>query len=290
MNFGATIKKIRKDKNLTQKELADGILTRSHLSQIETNNYFPSYDKFFLLLDRLNVTFEEFLFVQNSKKIQTKQHIRLQISEAANLTDMEKLKNLAITTKDLYDKTANITYYHYMLISEALISYNINHTITDDMVQFVAPIKKYLLEMDNWYLYELKLFSSIIFSLTLEEVQIFSRTVLKQLDNFHYFTEYQHTEQHIRLNLSTLCLEYEDFEAAKNLAEKAIEMAKKYTLVYEKICSEMNHAIACIKLGEEGNSYEVIKKNMLIMNYLEFENLSKHFSKFLQKFEIEVEV
>lgn len=92
MNFGATIKKIRTDKNLTQKELSDGILTRSHLSQIETNNYFPSYDKFFLLLDRLNVVFEEFLFIQNDQKIQFKQQIRSKISEAANLNDIEKLK------------------------------------------------------------------------------------------------------------------------------------------------------------------------------------------------------
>lgn len=290
MNFGATIKKIRKDKNLTQKELSDGILTRSHLSQIETNSYFPAYDKFFLLLDRLNVTFEEFLFVQNDQKMPFKQHIRIQISEAANLVDVEKLKNLAITTKDLYDKTGNLTYYHYMLISKALIVYSANHTVSDDMIKFVKPIKDYLLGMDSWYLYELKLFSGIIFSLSAEEVQLFSHRVLKQLDNFRDFTEYQHTEQHIRHNLSMLCLEYNDFQSAKNLAETAINMATRYTLVYEKICSEINFAIACIKLGEDGDFYEIIRKNMLIIEYLGFDTLHKNFSKFLLKFDIEVKV
>ncbi|MBC1292328.1 helix-turn-helix domain-containing protein [Listeria booriae] len=290
MNFGATIKKIRKDKNLTQKELSDGILTRSHLSQIETNNYFPSYDKFFLLLDRLNVVFEEFLFIQNDQKMQFKQQIRSKISEAANLNDTEKLKNLAITAKDLHEKTEDITYYHYMLICKALISYNMTHTVNDEMIKFVNPIKEYLFKMDNWYLYELKLFNNIIYSLTVEEALLFSRTSLKRLDNFQYFMEFQHTEQHIYLNLSTLCMEYEDFEAAKYFAEIAIEKAKKYTLVYEKICSEMNNAIARIKLGEGDKAYEVIKKNMLIINYLEFENLHKHFSKFLKKFKIEVDV
>ncbi|EUJ28181.1 helix-turn-helix domain-containing protein [Listeria cornellensis] len=104
MNFGETIKKIRKDKNFTQKELSEGILTRSHLSQIETNNYYPSYDKFFLLLNRLNVVFEEFLFVQNDQKMLFNQQIRSEISEAANMDDTEKLKNLAVTAKDLYEK------------------------------------------------------------------------------------------------------------------------------------------------------------------------------------------
>ncbi|EUJ45931.1 helix-turn-helix domain-containing protein [Listeria riparia] len=63
MNFGETIKKIRTDKNLTQTQLSEGILARNHLSQVENNNYVPAYDKFFSLLDRLNVTFEEFLLV-----------------------------------------------------------------------------------------------------------------------------------------------------------------------------------------------------------------------------------
>ncbi|AQY49953.1 transcriptional regulator [Listeria weihenstephanensis FSL R9-0317] len=290
MNFGETIKKIRKDKNFTQKELSAGILTRAHLSQIETNNYYPSYDKFFLLLHRLNIVFEEFLFVQNDQKMLFNQQIRSQISEAANLNDTEKLKNLAVTAKDLYEKTNNITYYHYMLICKALISYNINHTVSEDMIKFVTPIKNYLFGMDNWYLYELRLFNNIIYALTVEEALLFSRTSLKRLGSFQYFLEFQHIEQHIYTNLSTLCLEHEDFQTAKNFAETAIEKAKKYTLVYEKVCSELNHAIARIKLGEDGNAYEVIKKNMLIIEYLEFDSLHEHFSTFLKKYEIEVDI
>ncbi|EUJ28180.1 transcriptional regulator [Listeria cornellensis FSL F6-0969] len=158
------------------------------------------------------------------------------------------------------------------------------------MIQFVTPIKEYLFGMDNWYLYELKLFNNIIYALTVEEALLFSRTSLRRLGNFQYFLEFQHIEQNIYTNLSTLCLEHEDFQAAKNFAEIAIEKAKKYTLVYEKVCSELNHAIARIKLGEDGNAYEVIEKNMLILEYLEFDSLHGHFSEFLKKFEIEVEV
>ncbi|RQW66122.1 Rgg/GadR/MutR family transcriptional regulator [Listeria sp. SHR_NRA_18] len=290
MNFGETIRKIRKDKNFTQKELSEGILTRSHLSQIETNNYYPSYDKFFLLLNRLNVIFEEFLFVQNDQKMLFNQQIRSEISEAANLNDTEKLKNLAVTANDLYDKTDNITYYHYMLICKALISYNISHTVNDEMIEFVTPIKEYLFGMDNWYLYELKLFNNIIYALTVEEALLFARTSLKRLGNFQYFLEFRHIEQHIYTNLSTLCLEHRDFQAAKNFAEIAIEKSTKYTLVYEKVCSELNHAIAIINLGEDGNAYEVIRKNMLIIEYLEFDNLHEHFSSFLKKYEIEVDI
>ncbi|MBC2675363.1 helix-turn-helix domain-containing protein [Listeria booriae] len=173
MKFGETIKQIRTDKNLTQTQLSEGILARNHLSQVENNNYFPSYDKFFSLLDRLNVTFEEFLFIQNDKKVHFKQRIRSQIAEAANLNDIKKLEDLAVAARDLHEQTKNITYYHYMLISKALVTYNIDHTVSDDMVKFVTPIKEYLLGMDNWYLYELRLFSNIIFALTVDEAFFF---------------------------------------------------------------------------------------------------------------------
>ncbi|MBC1231024.1 helix-turn-helix domain-containing protein [Listeria booriae] len=288
MKFGETIKQIRTDKNLTQTQLSEGILARNHLSQVENNNYFPSYDKFFSLLDRLNVTFEEFLFIQNDKKVHFKQRIRSQIAEAANLNDIKKLEDLAVAARDLHEQTKNITYYHYMLISKALVTYNIDHTVSDDMVKFVTPIKEYLLGMDNWYLYELRLFSNIIFALTVDEALLFSRRALKRLDNFRYFTEYQHTEQHIYHNLSRLCLEFEDFGNAKMFAKKAIDIANKYTLVYEKVCSEMNLAIALIKLGQD--AYEIIKKKMLIIDYLEFDNLYEHYMIVLKKFNIDVKL
>ncbi|MBC2116943.1 helix-turn-helix domain-containing protein [Listeria booriae] len=290
MNFGDTLKKIRTDKRQTQAKLSEGILARNHLSQVENNNYIPAYDKFFLLLDRLNVTFEEFLSVQNDSKILFSRKLRSQISEAANLADTEALNDLSIEACELYEKTDNITYYHSMLICKALIAYNSDLTINQDMIEFVSPIKEYLFSMDNWYLYELKLFNNIIYALTVEEALLFSRTSLKRLDNFQYFLEFRHIEQHIYTNLSTLCLEHRDFEVAKRFAEIAIEKAAKYTLVYEKICSELNYAIACIKLTGDESAYEVIKQNMLIIRYLKFDDLHEHFSNFLKKFEIEVNV
>ncbi|WP_430535798.1 helix-turn-helix domain-containing protein [Listeria rocourtiae] len=286
MNFGETIKQIRTDKNLTQTQLSEGILARNHLSQVENSNYFPSYDRVFMLLDRLNITFEEFLFVQNNLQPHDKQQFRVNVYESASLNDSEQLKLLSLDADRLYKDTANICYYHYSLVCKAVVEYNKGSSITKEMIHYVEPIKKYLMDMDTWYIYELKLFSNIIFSLNVEEAVFFSRKAFKRLHSFRCFMEYQHTEQHLYLNLSTLCLEHEDFTTAKSFAKTAVDTAKNYRLIYEKICSELNHAIACIKLDEDKNSYEIIKKNMLILEYLEFDSLHEHFSNFLRKFDI----
>ncbi|WP_430535795.1 helix-turn-helix domain-containing protein [Listeria rocourtiae] len=286
MKFGETIKKIRRDKNLTQAQLSEGIMARNHLSQVENNNYFPSYDKFFLLIDRLNVNFEEFLYIQNHQKILFTGKIHSQISQAASLKNNEQLYSLADEANNLYEQTGNISYYHYMLICRALIAYNTDLTINQDIIEFMSPIKDYLFKMENWYLYELKLFNNIIYSLTLEEALLFSRTSLKRLETNKPFLEFQHIKQCIYTNLSTLCLEHGNFQAAKNFSKRAIKEAKKFSLIYEMVCSKLNYAIACIKLGEKGNACEVIEKNMSILEYLELDNLYKHFSIFLKKLEI----
>lgn len=290
MNFGETIRQIRTDKNLTQTQLSEGILARNHLSQVENSNYFPSYDRVFMLLNRLNVTFEEFLFVQNDLQPNDKQQFRVDVYESASLNNSDQLKQLSIEADRLHKENGDIYYYHYSLICKAVIEYNKETAINQEMIAFVSPIKKYLLSMDNWYIYELKLFSNIIFSLDVEEAVFFSRKAFKRLHNFRCFMEYQHTEQHLYLNLSTLCLEHEDFKTAKYFANFAIDTAKNYRLIYEKICSELNHAIACIKLGEKGHAYETIRTNMLVIDYLQFDALYHHFSGFFKKYEIEIEV
>ncbi|WP_251549923.1 helix-turn-helix transcriptional regulator [Neobacillus muris] len=59
MEFGALIKFYRTQKGMTQAELAKGICSVPHLSKIENNSKEANKDTIDLLLDRLNISFEE---------------------------------------------------------------------------------------------------------------------------------------------------------------------------------------------------------------------------------------
>ena len=58
--MGALLKKIRLSKNLTLKELASDYLSVSFLSKFERGESDISLSRFFLLLDKLDVSIEEF--------------------------------------------------------------------------------------------------------------------------------------------------------------------------------------------------------------------------------------
>ena len=70
MGHGEFIKKIRKEKYLTQKELAEGILSKNFLSKFERGESKITSEIFMNLLERLNVSLDEFEQLVTSKHSQ----------------------------------------------------------------------------------------------------------------------------------------------------------------------------------------------------------------------------
>lgn len=66
--YGPTIKAIRLEKNLPQKEVYSGVVSRSFFSKFEKGKSDISISKFKVLLDNLSLTFEEFLYIHNGYK------------------------------------------------------------------------------------------------------------------------------------------------------------------------------------------------------------------------------
>ena len=63
--YGKTFQYIRKNKNLSQEVVAHHIMSRSNLSRFEQGSYAVSYFIFIQLLQRLDMLYEEFLYIHN---------------------------------------------------------------------------------------------------------------------------------------------------------------------------------------------------------------------------------
>ncbi|MBY8911006.1 helix-turn-helix domain-containing protein, partial [Salinicoccus roseus] len=59
--IGQRIKEIRNNNNLTQEELADGIISRTYLSLIEKGSVHPSTNVLIKLSERLNCSVNDFM-------------------------------------------------------------------------------------------------------------------------------------------------------------------------------------------------------------------------------------
>lgn len=67
--LGQRIKALRNDANMTQQELAEGIISRTYLSLIEQNTVYPSMNVLKKLSGRLNCTLEDFTLEDSDKSV-----------------------------------------------------------------------------------------------------------------------------------------------------------------------------------------------------------------------------
>ncbi|NRD78499.1 helix-turn-helix transcriptional regulator [Bacillus sp. BRMEA1] len=77
--YGATMKSIRKQKGLTQKEVYSGVVSKSFYSDFEADKYSVTVDKFQGLLQNLNISFEEFLYFHNQMDLSDTQKLEKEI-------------------------------------------------------------------------------------------------------------------------------------------------------------------------------------------------------------------
>ena len=98
MGHGEFIKKIRQEKHLTQKELAEGILSKNFLSKFERGESKITSEIFLNLLERLNVSLDEFEQLVISKHSQKEFLQKLETFKIKVLLNGKYDRNNAILT------------------------------------------------------------------------------------------------------------------------------------------------------------------------------------------------
>ena len=159
IKHASLIRKLRKERGLTQAQLTEGLSQRGTLAAFESRGTKISFELLVDYLERMNVTLEEYQFLLNNN----------------TLTSKQKLSNYLITTKYLtkeqenellkeYKKTGNI-YYRLLYTQRILIDqYLGNRKLTrSETLTEVSIIKKYLEGIDTWGHYELSIFSNCLF-------------------------------------------------------------------------------------------------------------------------------
>lgn len=130
-SFGETIKQIRKEQNMTQKMLAQGICAQSVLSRIENGLEIPNVLVLQSLCQRLNVTMEQILHseseeIQRVKALFSRIHSYLIHKEYQKMSELLKDKNIV---DHLHFDTDFQLYYYYLGSCEFFLTKEYNQAI-----------------------------------------------------------------------------------------------------------------------------------------------------------------
>lgn len=125
--LGISLKKIRKQQKLSQKEVASGICAQSMLSAIENGKYMPNAHLLLSLCDRLSISLDEISLNKNFS-ISTSQKFNNVLSKLCNQHKYKQLKDFLLDTATI-DKvqTAKQTqaYYYYLSVVNFQVDSNL---------------------------------------------------------------------------------------------------------------------------------------------------------------------
>ncbi|MTD38400.1 helix-turn-helix domain-containing protein [Erwinia sp. CPCC 100877] len=271
-NYGTLLKKIRLEKGLSQKDVYSGIMTRQTYYLIETNVSMPSFDKFLLILEKLFLSVKEFLYLLDPEVFPEENHLYYQMSQAVFKKDEQCLNFLVQSSEQLYKATKNKKYFHLYLIAQAmhLINFKKEDTKTNrSLTHLMRPIKNYLIGVDTWYLYELKLLNNALYCFNLSEAISLSKLVTQKVGPLSQTEVFKDAKLRIYLNLSSLCLSYKDYSHTMHFSKLAKQNALMDYRLFESLIADLNHAIAHSAVTSKQRTAK-IKKYLEILDYLDY--------------------
>ncbi|MBC1979799.1 helix-turn-helix domain-containing protein [Listeria welshimeri] len=269
-HIGETIKQIRINKNITQKQMHS--VKQSSLAAIEQNKRLPSIEIFLNILRDLDIDMIEFFYIHNNFKLPERDHLFKLFREQKQSLNTEYIYNLK-EQYDIYLSKNNDTFIEslnhildiYLEINKQQ-TFDIEHEKSFDLWDKIADQKV-------WYHNDIYILTKIFYIFTPEQSEHMISKALKELKKYANYPGIHEFRIAFLLNcskhyiLSNRILESEKhLTEAYNLAEKhQIELLKltaNYLLAYVDY-SRGEKKLATSRFEHTVDSFEILNRNLL---------------------------
>lgn len=254
---GATLKKIRKDKNIPIQAICEGIMDSSTYWRLENGKINSSFPTVLQLLERMNVSIEEFVEELFDAEESLYQSYERELSTYFKKKDTENLKLFQQKLSPYIKMTKSIKLAHLYYLADLYLA-----TLDENWEAKASEqqIKQYLTQCNNWNLYELTLLSNVLF--------IYDLSI-----SFHFYKTAVNTRKKrnqkevisLTLNMMALCIEKQDQEKVQYLFCVLQEMRLEEEKTYEIILRKWGMAIAQYFLSKNPKYLDAAKDTLDIL-------------------------
>ncbi|WP_100488282.1 helix-turn-helix domain-containing protein [Sporolactobacillus pectinivorans] len=265
--LGEVVKKIRQSKRYTQKYVSGNQMSRTTFSKIEAGEMQPTVGKFMHILERLDITYEEFKYIENMYTLNGKDEIMFDFFQISTNVEVKDMEMLIDKCSDFLDNYSDSIVDDIRSVCKALVLVHLQNSF-EEAYPFAEKVWKRLSQLDNWYSTELKLINNIFFFFPLETGISIVERALREIDRFSYFNQNKELKAAYLINMTLLLINNEQFAEANNCAEKAIQeciVTKRYEVISLAFARK---GIALINLGKEEQGISAIRKAIQISSAL----------------------
>lgn len=270
--LGNTIRQIREDKMITMTDLTTGIMSISQLSKFERGETRISSEKFIQLLERLDVTMDEFLYLDEDNEFYSTEVLIDHLKKAYLEEDINKLlhyRKLQLTK----GKKLNAT-----MIS--VLAKNLSSNIQLDDQEIIA-LCDYLFTVKTWGRHEIILFGNTITALPFETIKIYIQELIRKDIQFYKIKSNKKLLVSTLINISIILLEQDSYIEVKQLLEKikVIIDQDEYFLL-EMNSYKFVNGLLLYKTGNKTEGSFDIEMSIKTFQFLECENLARSYEEY----------
>lgn len=187
-SFGPLFREMRQNKGFKLSEVAEGIMSVQFLRKFEKGLSDVTLTNFFLLLEKINVTFEEFMFEKQYESLDVSlENLEKRLDKAIFSRNSLQFAKLLEEYEAKYQATNTQRYLHFMVIIKFLsnklaqTSYKYDETL----------IPKYLRSVETWGRYEFFICNYSLFEFTNQDmmdiiVPTFQKKITNQASRQHF--------------------------------------------------------------------------------------------------------
>lgn len=242
MHFGETLRKIRKNRCLTQKDLCQGIMKQATYSRIENGQLEISAELLPLIVERLNISLNEFLYIHQNYVSTPRQQLIKEYLNIVLTVPSELVRNKRKVEQYLakqQDPDVELLLYSY----DAMIALSGNDYTK--MRHFSEKIWSKLQKLDQWYINDLELLNAIIIYFPLDTAKEITKTAIARMNAYDsYEKDLTYLKIYFQVNLTALFLEENKFEDGLQLLNSLHEVSKKH-LTYQLLAVVLERKILC---------------------------------------------
>ncbi|SFH63164.1 helix-turn-helix domain-containing protein [Pisciglobus halotolerans] len=203
-NYGKVLRKLREEKGYSLRQVSKGILSASFLSKFERGESDISLSHFLRIIDRLNITLDEFSFAANGYQLSELDQLRADITFAYQRNNQARLKNIQRKEYEKWETYELDTYLCNAIMAEAFLLNLQKKEIDKKKRQFVI---QYLFNIEIWGNYELMLYANVLSVLPTDTVIALSKEVVKKTSVYSFIpADFVQTVQ-LLLNTVIVCLD-----------------------------------------------------------------------------------
>lgn len=204
-NYGRTIKRIRKNKGYTQKEIVGGLFTQSTYSNFESNKSDIISTNFMSILFQLQITTDELRYIHNGYHHDKATEIVNSFFRLPYNNKNEIIKVINSIDKYLLDINGNIVLEELRSVCEALLIVETSGDFKKAREK-VNRVWERISRYDQWYLTDIRMMNVILYFFEDDVVIHVTEKLLERLNKYKEFDESKRLATTLTLNLSLMLI------------------------------------------------------------------------------------